>query len=269
MFCFGHGCIGSIFTGFDVGLARLGEMNAKTFAVVVPMFNEEAGAAKCVEAISRALQQWPNSRLIAVNDGSADATAEVLREAQKKCTTLIVVNHDGNRGYGQALITGGRAALELGCEFVIFMDSDLTNDPRFIRPMVEKMDGTCDMVKASRYITGGGVEGVPAWRYWISRIGNAFVRFLYQLPVHDCTNGFRAIRTDLLSRMQINERGFPAIMEELYWAKALHAQICEVPYVLTARVDSLRPSSFQYRPAVFYRYLKYPFLTFLRIQPAT
>lgn len=243
---------------------------AGSFAVVVPMFNEEDGAQRCLDEISRALEEWPSrARLVAVNDGSADRTAEVLRSARQKHAGLTVVNHERNLGYGQALQTGGRAALELGCDFVIFMDSDLTNDPRFIRTLVEKMKEGCDLVKASRYIKGGGVENVPWWRYWISRVGNAVVRWLYGLPVHDCTNGFRAIRTELLARMRIHERSFPAIMEELYWAKLLRARVCEVPYILTSRAETLRPSSFEYRPRVFFRYLKYPFMAFFRIQPST
>lgn len=232
------------------------------------MFNEEQGALRCVQEISRALKDWPDrSRLIAVNDGSSDRTAQILQAAQQEDASLTVVTHEKNLGYGQALQTGGRTALALGCDFVIFMDSDLTNDPRFIRILAEKMDEDCDLVKASRYIPGGGVENVPAWRYWISRAGNAFVRLLYGLPVHDCTNGFRAIRTELLDKMHIRERGFPAIMEELYWAKALRARVCEVPYVLTSRTETLRPSSFEYRPRVFYSYLKYPLMTFLHIYP--
>ena len=244
-------------------------MKEDSFAVVVPMFNEQDGAVRCLDAISRALEEWPGrARLVAVNDGSFDRTAEVLRAAAEKHAGLTVVNHERNLGYGQALQTGGRAARELGCDFVIFMDSDLTNDPCFIRTLVEKMNEGCDLVKASRYIKGGGVENVPAWRYWISRVGNAVVRWLYGLPVHDCTNGFRAIRTELLARMRIRERSFPAIMEELYWAKLLRARVCEVPYILTSRAETLRPSSFEYRPKVFYRYLKYPFMAFFRIQPS-
>ena len=68
--------------------------------------------------------------------------------------------------------------------------------------------------------------------------------------------------------MRIRERSFPAIMEELYWAKLLRARVCEVPYILTSRAETLRPSSFEYRPKVFYRYLKYPFMAFFRIQPS-
>lgn len=245
-------------------------MREGPFAVVVPMFNEEHGALRCIEEITRALQEWPDrARLIAVNDGSSDRTAEVLEAAAKENNRLTVVTHERNLGYGKALLTGGHKALELGCAFVVFMDSDLTNDPRFIRVLAEKMEEGCDLVKASRYIPGGGVENVPAWRYWISRAGNALVRGLYGLPVHDCTNGFRAIRTDLLEKMRIRERGFPAIMEELYWAKFLDARVCEVPYVLTSRADTLRPSSFEYRPKVFYSYLKYPFRAFFRIRPSS
>lgn len=243
-------------------------MRESAFAVVVPMFNEEQGALRCIEEITRVLLDWPaRAQLIAVNDGSSDGTAAVLKSAQEGNTVLTVVTHEKNLGYGKALLTGGRTASSLGCDFVIFMDSDLTNDPRFIPVFARKMEEGCDLVKASRYIPGGGVENVPAWRYWISRVGNAFVRLLYGLPVHDCTNGFRAIRTRLLEKMHIRERGFPAIMEELYWAKILHARVCEVPYILTSRADTLRPSSFEYRPKVFYSYLKYPFMAFLRIPP--
>ena len=244
-------------------------MSNALFAVVVPMFNEEHGALRCVQEITRTLDDLPGrGYLIAVNDGSSDRTAEVLKSAQEANRALTVVTHENNLGYGQALLTGGRAAARMGCDFVIFMDSDLTNDPRFIPIFAQKIEGGCDLVKASRYIAGGGVENVPAWRYWISRIGNGFVRLLYGLPVHDCTNGFRAIRTELLGKMQIRERGFPAIMEELYWAKILGARVCEVPYILTSRAETLRPSSFEYRPKIFYRYLKYPFMALLRIRPS-
>jgi dolichol-phosphate mannosyltransferase len=245
------------------------ERSVSAFAVVVPMFNEEAGARRCIDEITRALRDSPASpRLVVVNDGSSDRTGEILAAAENEIEALTVVTHQRNLGYGQAIQTGGRTALELGYDFVIFMDSDLTNNPRFIHILAKKMGEDCDLVKASRYIEGGGVENVPPWRYWISRVGNAFARLLYGLPVHDCTNGFRAIRTELLAKMHIRERGFPAIMEELYWAKALRARVCEVPYILTSRAETLRPSSFEYRPRIFYSYLKYPLMTFLRIHPS-
>src|SRR5688572_28666278 len=144
----------------------------RPFAVVVPMFNEEQGAQRCIDEITRAIRDFSSRPLlIAVNDGGSDGTAEILRAAERTNDALTVVTHDQNHGYGKALQTGGKAALELGCDFVVFMDSDLTNDPRSIRSFSSRMEEGCDLVKASRYIKGGGAEGVPAWRSWISRVG--------------------------------------------------------------------------------------------------
>ena len=245
-------------------------MSANSFAVVVPMFNEETGALRCVEEITRVLRSFSErTQLIVVDDASRDRTGNILRDAKERFDRLTIITHVCNFGYGSALQTGASAAFDQGYEYVVFMDSDLTNDPNFIRRLVDRLKSGYDVVKASRYIAGGGVRNVPKVRYWISRIGNLVARWLFRLPIRDCTNGFRAIRTGVLDCMNLQEHGFPMIMEELYWAKFLGAKLCEVPYVLTSRAETLRPSSFQYRPDVLYRYLKYPVLAFLGIPPST
>ncbi len=147
------------------------------------------------------------------------------------------------------------------------MDSDLTNDPKYLPLLVAKMKEAYDVVKASRYIKGGNQKGVPAWRAAISVVANRFASMLYGINVRDCTNGFRAIKTNVLCQMELQENGFEIIMEELYQAKFLESSFCEVPYILTSRSDSIRPSSFIYNPNVFYRYLKYALKSFLRRPP--
>src|SRR5436853_6431602 len=96
------------------------------------------------------------------------------------------------------------------------MDSDLTNDPSYLRAFAERMADGADVIKASRYVAGGGTRGVPRWRSALSRVGNLTARLLFGLPVRDCTNGFRAVRTDLLSAVDLHENGFAVIMEELH-----------------------------------------------------
>jgi len=123
------------------------------------------------------------------------------------------------------------------------------------------------VIKATRYSGGGGVSGVPAYRVVISRVGNWIAGLLFGLPVHDCTNGFRAARTEILKRMTLTENRFPIIMEELYWCKYLARTFAEVPVTLTNRDAALRPTSFAYRPSVFWQYLKYPVRAFLGIRP--
>jgi dolichol-phosphate mannosyltransferase len=204
-----------------------------------------------------------------VNDGSRDGTGSILARVQPGEPLLSVVTHPRNRGYGAALRTGIQKATEDGFEYALFMDSDLTNDPGDIPRFVERMRQSYDVIKATRYSQNGRVEGVPFHRVVISVVGNRVAHFLFRLPVYDCTNGFRAVRTSLLAKIQLTEDKFPIIMEELYWLKFLARSYAEVPVILKDRGKHQRPSSFVYRPRVFWNYLKYPLKAALGIRPKT
>lgn len=233
--------------------------------MVVPMYNERMGAERCVREIVAVLSALPNrASLVVVDDGSIDGTREVLEAIRAQYPAQEVVTHLSNRGYGAALMTGAARAAALGLDYVLFMDSDLTNDPRDIPRFAETMRGGADLIKATRYSAGGRMIGVPWPRALVSRVGNALARALYGLPLRDCTNGFRAVRTSLLSRMELAERGFPVIMEELYWCRFLASSFAEVPVTLT---NAGRVSSFRYRPSVFASYLRYPWRAFLGRAP--
>jgi glycosyltransferase involved in cell wall biosynthesis len=230
-----------------------------SFAVVVPMYNEQAGAENCVRTIAGSLRAFAEpSQLIVVDDGSADGTAATLETLAPQFENLRVIRQSPNQGYGRALRAGAEAARAGGFRYTVFMDSDLTNHPRFLPLFVAQMRSGFDLIKASRYMPGGGVDGVPWWRYWISRFGNALAARLYGAGIHDCTNGFRAVRSDLFCALPLRENRFPIIMEELYYAVARGWRIAEVPNRLGTRDGALRPTSFSYRPTTFWRYLKYP-----------
>ncbi|MDO8598789.1 MAG: hypothetical protein Q7S02_01645, partial [bacterium] len=130
---------------------------------------------------------------------------------------------------------GTQFAIDGGFDYVLFMDSDLTNHPRYLKLFYEKMVEGWAYIKASRFLPARGVIGVSLPKRFISFIGNQVARVLYGLPIHDYTNGFRAVRTDLLQQMRLTERGFAVIMEELCEAKRLAATFCEIPYTLTSR----------------------------------
>jgi dolichol-phosphate mannosyltransferase len=233
------------------------------------MYDEEEQAERCVRLVCAALDAEPGrTRLVAVDDGSHDATGAILSRLARELSRLAVVTHERNRGYGAALQTGAALAAAEGFDYVLFMDSDLTNDPALIPLFRARMREGYDVIKASRFLPGGGVAGVPWWRRAVSVVGNTVARGLYRLPIRDCTNGFRALRTSLFTQMDLTERGFPAIMEELYQARFLARRFCEIPYTLTARSGSQRPSSFSYRPGVLLKYLEYPFRAFLGRRPA-
>lgn len=229
-----------------------------TLAVIIPMFNEQRGAERCVREVTRVLTtKLPTSRLFVVDDGSSDKTAEILRGLEREQLPLSVVYCAANGGYGAALLQGAHAARAAGFDFGLFMDSDLTNDPELIPVFEEAIQQGNDVVKASRYIPQGGMSGVPWFRQAVSRYGNVIASALCGIGVRDCTNGFRAVRLSLLADVRFEERGFPSIVEEVYLLKRAGASFGEIPYILTARSDNQDGSKFRYNVKTFYRYLKY------------
>jgi len=239
-----------------------------SFCVIVPMYNERANAERCVRVLTETLDELPyRSTLIVVDDGCTDGTSEILKRLQPDCPRLAVVRHERNLGYGCATQTGIMSAKSDDLGYAIFMDSDLTNDPKYIKEFVEKMGEGVDVIKASRYLPGGGMEGVPFQRVAISVIGNRIAGWLMGLPLTDFTNGFRAVRVDLLSRIPYTENGFPIIMEELFHLKRLASTFGEIPNILVSREQDQGASKFLYRPSVFWRYLKYVLKSAARIRP--
>jgi hypothetical protein len=67
--------------------------------------------------------------------------------------------------------------------------------------------------------------------------------------------------------MRLTEAKFPVIMEELYYSRFFATTFAQIPVRLTNRGEGQRPTSFVYRPGVFYDYLKYPLKAFLRVRP--
>jgi glycosyltransferase involved in cell wall biosynthesis len=241
-----------------------------SFCVVIPMYNEEVGAEACIRAVCAALDALPNrGSLVVVNDGSRDRTRAILDRLGPSIPKLRVLTHEQNRGYGQALRTGIEQAARDRYDYALFMDSDLTNEPADIRRFAAEMDRGTDVIKASRYVEGGRTEDVPFSRALISRIGNKLASMLFGIGVHDCTNGFRAVRVAILTRMTLRENGFPIILEELYQAKFLATTYAELAVVLRNRQQYQRRTSFSYKPSTFCRYLGYAVKARLGIRPGS
>lgn len=231
-----------------------------SFCVVVPAYNEEKNIQNCVQIIFKFLKKLKNKTcLIVVNDGSTDQTLKKLRRLQKKSKDLEIVNHPRNRGYGAANISGGRASLKMGYDYVLFMDADLTQNVTYLHTFVREMEKGTDFIKATRYREGGGTRGVPLGRRLVSRIGNLLAKIVFRLPLSDYTNGFRALKTKFFAKIRCQEKGFSYLIEEVYYVSKQAKTYAEVPYTLTARSDRFSQSKFNYSLKVYFNYLKYLF----------
>ena len=226
--------------------------------VVIPMYNEEIIAKKSVQAVLNEIKKIKNKNVgfIVVDGASKDKTKKILTNLKKTHKDrLNVVNLSKNTGYGGALRSGTKEAKKTGFDFVLYMDSDLTNSPKDIARFVKKASSSVDCVKATRYSEGGRISGVPLYRQYLSIIANNFARICFGVGITDCTNGFRMVRISALDKLILKEKGFSSIVEELYQLKKIGAKFDNVPVVLTARKDTT--THFSYSLQTIINYTKY------------
>ena len=135
--------------------------------IVIPIYNEEIIVKESIETIlAYTSNRVHNVSIIAVNDGSNDSTEHVLQQINNRDedNKLILLSHQNNKGYGAALNTGINYALLNNYDYALFMDSDLTNHPKYINLFIDKMCEGYEYIKATRYGKGGTVRGV-SWKY--------------------------------------------------------------------------------------------------------
>lgn len=211
--------------------------------VVLPAYNEEESLPNLLTRFEETAQRTSAEfKIIVVNDGSSDRTHDIVADRDSPLP-LELIDHPQNRGLGQAVQTGLRAAAqEAGDdEVILLMDADDTHDPDTALKLAEAIHEGADIAIASRFVEGGDDSTAPPFRRLLSR--GAAVVFRLVLPVdrsaHDFTSGFRAYRASTLKRAinhwgerLIEENGFACMVELLLKLRYTNPKIVEVPLQL-------------------------------------
>lgn len=218
--------------------------------ILLPAYNEERDILKLLRRINDAMREFRlEYQVLVVNDGSTDRTAQIARECRQEMP-IEVIDHEVNKGLGQAMMTGFSAVARLMTEddFLVTMDADNTHDPVLIRTMVEKIQTGPALVIASRYETGGKEVGLSRLRSFLSRGASTLLSLFFPISgAKDYTCGYRAYRGSvikdalhLFGNHLIEERGFTCMAEILIKMRTLGVRVAEVPLVLRYDLKSGR-----------------------------
>ncbi|MEW5945540.1 MAG: glycosyltransferase [bacterium] len=162
---------------------------------IVPVYNEAENAGGLVEGLSAASASAGEPfRIIAVDDGSTDGSAEALEALD---AAVEVIRFGANRGIASVLREGFARACGLADDDdpLVFIEADCSNDPGTLSSMLERFRGGADVVSASRYVKGGKIRGFPPARRAVSRLSNLVLRLLVPLPAaSDYTYFFKMYR---------------------------------------------------------------------------
>lgn len=205
-------------------------------ALVLPIYNEADNLAPLFEHIERVRgEAGLDLDVLAVDDGSADASLAELSRLQQPYPYLAIHRHEQNRGFAGALRTGIEQALSGGYDAVVIMDADLTHDPADVLSLLNALRQGADLAIGSRYVPGGRMESVPFVRAAISQVGNVVGRLALGSPIRDMTSGYRAYRRSVLEMIELNEQGFGIQLEAVVKARRAGFRVVEVPITLRVR----------------------------------
>jgi len=157
--------------------------------LILPAYNEaERLDSVLVEVAAAGL----GCTVVVVDDGSKDTTAAVAHRHG-----AIVLRHPFNLGYGAALQTGYKYALQRGFPLLVQMDADGQHDPREIAGLLEPLRaGECDLAIGSRFLGKGGYRMRPL--HALGRYVFRAIARLAGLQVSDPTSGYQAMNLKVL-----------------------------------------------------------------------
>jgi dolichol-phosphate mannosyltransferase len=203
--------------------------------LIIPTYNERGNIDRLIDHLQAVFRSLKHEMLIlVVDDDSPDGTSDIVREYQKRSPNVHLLQGK-KRGLGAAYIRGMRHAIDsLQADAVFEMDADFSHEPADVPRLIAALEQGGDFVIGSRYVAGGSIP--REWglhRRLNSRLGNMVARYVAGLyRIHDCTAGFRAIKADVLRRIDMERfrvQGYAFQIALLHAAIVGGANVIELP----------------------------------------
>lgn len=190
-----------------------------TVGVVIPALNAARHLGPLLDEI-RALH--PELRLLVVDDGSSDGTAQTARDHGAE--TIV---HPVNRGKGAALLTGFAWAGAEGLDWVVTMDADGQHRPADLAGfLAHAAADDVDVVVGDRM---ADTAAMPWVRLATNRFTSFVVSRLAGTPIPDSQNGYRMIRTRLLHDLRLTTANYDMESEILVRLARRGARVASTP----------------------------------------
>ena len=208
-------------TAVESSRSRVDAEDPVRVTVVIPCLNEAESIERCVLAARGALEAGGlTGEVVVADNGSDDRSPELARGAGAR------VVHEDRKGYGNAYLAGFAAARG---DYIVMADADLTYDFGDIPRFVARLDEGADLVMGDR------MKGIqPGAMPWLHRyVGNpvltGILNLFFRTGVRDAHCGMRALRRDVLPRLDLRASGMEFASEMVIRAGKERLEIEELP----------------------------------------
>jgi dolichyl-phosphate beta-glucosyltransferase len=211
-------------------LSSLTDLKPPYLSLIIPAFNEaDRIAASLTKALAYLNDQPFNAEILVVNDGSTDATSDVVRSFfGRRGVTLWLLEQPANMGKGAAV---RRGMLEARGELRVFTDADLSTPIYELKPMLHYLTSGTDVCIGSRGVDETLVKKHQPWyREFLGKSINKVIQAQFTRGIRDTQCGFKGFTASaaqqIFSRTKLD--GFIFDVEVLYVARKLGLEIEEI-----------------------------------------
>lgn len=190
------------------------------FLTAIPVFNEERHLERVLDEVRRY-----SPHILVINDGSTDGTAKLL----ERQSNLLVLNHEGNKGYGAALTSAFNYVKNSDYDILVTMDCDGQHEPGRISVLLEAIHDA-DIVSGSRYLRDFRQQSLPtpADRRYINETITRELNEQFGYNLTDAFCGFKAYRREAVGQFHVTETGWGMPLQLWVQAARLGLRVKEV-----------------------------------------
>jgi glycosyltransferase involved in cell wall biosynthesis len=206
-------------------------------SVVIPCLNESENIEACVSAALEAIvRMGVHGEVVVADNNSEDNSAELAERAGAR----VIVER--RRGYGSAYLAGFEASRG---RYIVMADADLTYDFKEIPRFVAELEAGAELVMGDR------MDNIqPGAMPWLHRyIGNpiltGLLNLFFRTGINDAHCGMRALRRDVLARLDLRTTGMEFASEMVIRASKENLKIAEFPIEYHPRGGESKLSSFR------------------------
>lgn len=193
-----------------------------SISVFFPAYNDGGTIGSMVLMAVRTLTEITDDfEVIVVNDGSKDYTADVLSTLANQIPQVKIVPHNGNQGYGAALITGFSNCTK---DLIFYTDGDAQYDVREMKALLGQLNDDIDWVNGYKISRAD-----PLHRKIIGRIYHWLVRITFGIRLRDVDCDFRLIRRYVFDKVHLKSQSGVICVEMIKKFQMAGFRVAEVP----------------------------------------
>lgn len=205
-------------------------------SIILPTYNESQNIVDILKSIKANIPKGILTETIVVDDNSPDGTGKIVDDyilSIKKLAenTIDIIHRTAKNGLSSAILHGIQNAKG---ETIVVMDSDFSHPPQIIPKMIEAFkQSQCDLVVASRYITGGKIQGWTIKRKLMSKVATLIATKGLNVKTKDPMSGFFAFKKNIINELHFDALGYKFLLELLVKTKGINVK--EIPYTFEDR----------------------------------